>query len=330
MLYLVTGGSGSGKSEYAERKLCELCRQAGGGRKLYLATMIPYGGETKQKIARHRRMRQGKQFQTMECYLDLAGFVKRGFRDNPAEKRFVLLECMSNLIANELFDENSKLSGEENEFVIHQVLEGIHYLVDTCEDVVAVTNEVCSESAEDMLQMRRYKRILGAVNCRLAEEAAETTEVVYGTACVLPDKKRKELTGEEFTEKEETGMHLIIGGAFQGKLDYAKKIYPGLHWADGEVCTPEEVETCDGIYHFEQYVKRLLKSEEKPEKRIEELLLKTRRIRVIIGNEVGYGLVPVDTFERKYRETVGRICTKLAADATSVTRVVCGIGVRIK
>ena len=51
---------------------------------------------------------------------------------------------------------------------------------------------------------------------------------------------------------------------------------------------------------------------------------------VIVSQEVGYGVVPVDAFDRKYREAVGRVCTKLAAYSSKVTRVVCGIGTVIK
>ena len=52
--------------------------------------------------------------------------------------------------------------------------------------------------------------------------------------------------------------------------------------------------------------------------------------RIIICDEIGCGLVPVDAFEREYREAAGRICTVLAEHADEVYRVVCGIGMRIK
>lgn len=51
---------------------------------------------------------------------------------------------------------------------------------------------------------------------------------------------------------------------------------------------------------------------------------------VIVTNEVGSGIVPIDAFDRKYREAVGRVCTELAAASEQVDRVICGIGVRIK
>ena len=54
-------------------------------------------------------------------------------------------------------------------------------------------------------------------------------------------------------------MKLIIGGAFQGKLEYATTQY-GLAdgWIDGADCVLEAIEGCRGIFHFEAWVRRLL------------------------------------------------------------------------
>ena len=92
MFYVVTGGSGSGKSAYAE----ELIIRSGSGPRIYIATMYPYDEESHKRIARHRQMRAKKEFETVECYTDLASA-------QIPEGANVLLECMSNLTANELF-----------------------------------------------------------------------------------------------------------------------------------------------------------------------------------------------------------------------------------
>ena len=58
MFHLITGGSGSGKSEYAEQKLMEYVSHSKRNKKrYYIATMIPFGKETEEKIARHRKLR---------------------------------------------------------------------------------------------------------------------------------------------------------------------------------------------------------------------------------------------------------------------------------
>ena len=71
MMELVIGGSGSGKSAYAETAVCR-CRRflsEGINREVplyYIADMIPYGRETEKKIEAHRKMRSGKGFETLE------------------------------------------------------------------------------------------------------------------------------------------------------------------------------------------------------------------------------------------------------------------------
>ena len=68
MRCLVTGGSASGKSEYAENLAAELSR---GVSLYYIATMEPYGEEAGKRIRRHRRLREAKGFQTIECYRNI-------------------------------------------------------------------------------------------------------------------------------------------------------------------------------------------------------------------------------------------------------------------
>lgn len=70
MIHLVTGGSGSGKSEYAENWLTG--RNKKDGTYIYIATMQPYTEETMKKIERHHRLRAGKGFRTLEKYTDLS------------------------------------------------------------------------------------------------------------------------------------------------------------------------------------------------------------------------------------------------------------------
>ena len=124
-------------------------------------------------------------------------------------------------------------------------------------------------------------------------------------------------------------MNMVIGGACQGKRACAKALYPGKTWLDGAVCDREEIFTCEGIYHLEEYIRREMKAGEAMEDFAERLIQKNPEL-VIVCNEIGYGLVPIDAFERKFREQTGRICTKLAAFSKRVDRVVCGIANTIK
>ena len=91
MMTVVTGGSGSGKSAFAEDKIVSF----GPAKRIYIATMHPYDEESHKRVARHQKMRAGKGFETVECYTGLKNL------DFP-ENAVVLLECMSNLAAKGL------------------------------------------------------------------------------------------------------------------------------------------------------------------------------------------------------------------------------------
>lgn len=124
-------------------------------------------------------------------------------------------------------------------------------------------------------------------------------------------------------------MEMIIGGAYQGKTDYAKEKYPELDWIDGISASENELLDAQGILNFQEYIRGELKRCGDVSDLAEKIINRNPKI-VIVSQEVGYGVVPVDAFDRKYREAVGRVCTNLASYSSRVTRVVCGIGTVIK
>lgn len=124
-------------------------------------------------------------------------------------------------------------------------------------------------------------------------------------------------------------MELIMGGAYQGKLAFAKKQYPDIVWTDGEICEFDEIERCKGIYHFHCLIGRMLKNGEDMQGFASYIYEKNPGI-IIITDEIGYGIVPAEPFEREYRECTGRVCTEIAARSEKVCRVISGIGMVIK
>ncbi|MDO5346169.1 MAG: bifunctional adenosylcobinamide kinase/adenosylcobinamide-phosphate guanylyltransferase [Lachnospiraceae bacterium] len=124
-------------------------------------------------------------------------------------------------------------------------------------------------------------------------------------------------------------MLLIIGGAYQGKLDFALELtgYERADFADGASCGQEELYSAKGIHHFHEYIRRLLEQENAVDAdAFAEEIRKRNPDLVIVTNELGYGIVPVDPKDRLWRETAGRVCTRLAGEAKQVYRVVCGLG----
>ena len=126
-------------------------------------------------------------------------------------------------------------------------------------------------------------------------------------------------------------MWLISGGAYQGKLSYALE-YTGLKIddaADGKVCSLQELYEKPIMNQFHLWIDRMLREEKDVYPLVEDILQHNPEI-VIITNELGCGIVPMEAYDRSYRELVGGVCCKLAKDAREVHRVFCGIGTVIK
>ena len=125
-------------------------------------------------------------------------------------------------------------------------------------------------------------------------------------------------------------MKMIIGGAYQGQLAWAKTHFTEIseeEWIDGKECKETDAFTCKGIYNFHEYIRNV--DECKRSDIASELIRRNPEI-ILVSDEIGYGLVPIDAVDRCYREQVGRICTDLAAFSDEVVRVVMGIGTKIK
>lgn len=122
-------------------------------------------------------------------------------------------------------------------------------------------------------------------------------------------------------------MILIVGGAYQGKENFARQLFPEVEWVDGKTCALDEIFLKKGILHLQAYIRRAMREEKDLSDLAEKILASSE---VVVTDEIGYGIVPIDAFEREYREKTGRICTELAYGACKVYRVICGIGTVIK
>lgn len=206
MLHMVYGGSASGKSSYAESFAMSL---QGDGRLLYIATMYPYkwnttelDPETMQRIERHRAMRADKGFDTVECYRHVEHIVAK-------RQDVLLLECMSNLLANEMYLEPDADDGRPETMsevektgiggnagsdmaetmspVSKKIVQALVDLSTRVQDVVIVTNDVFSDGGSLTYDesTREYVKNLAEINCALAREAATVTEVVCGIPVIV-------------------------------------------------------------------------------------------------------------------------------------------------
>lgn len=130
-------------------------------------------------------------------------------------------------------------------------------------------------------------------------------------------------------------IKLVIGGFAQGKLQYVQKQYENQEYEvfDGELpkVQPGSVQI---VNHVHDWIKAQLQNGKAPEEELEAWLTSVRLCEgldcVLISDEIGNGIVPMQQKEREYRERTGRILINLAKEADEVVRVVCGIGQRIK
>lgn len=164
MMIVFIGGSGSGKSEIAENTAVKI----NNSELVYIATMQPFDEESQKRIKRHQRMRQSKNFKTIECFTGLDKVIIK--RDTT-----VLLECMSNLVANEIFSEEGA-----KEDTLLAVKKGIKHLVGQTDNLLVVTNNIFEDGIRYNSETVKYMKTLGEVNQWLCLSADNVFEVVHG------------------------------------------------------------------------------------------------------------------------------------------------------
>lgn len=164
MILLLTGGSGCGKSTYAEKVI----RATPHGKRVYIATMRVFDEESVQRVRRHRAQRADMGFQTIECPKNLANV--------PVEPgSTALLEDLPNLLANEMFD-----GGDPN-----RVLPQLRRLCEACDHLIIVTNDVHSDGMRYEGLTLEYQRRLAEINRGAAALADAVAEVVYSIPVYL-------------------------------------------------------------------------------------------------------------------------------------------------
>jgi adenosylcobinamide kinase/adenosylcobinamide-phosphate guanylyltransferase len=175
MVTLIIGGSASGKSAYGETVACRLSDHP-----VYLATMDSHGDSAKARIKKHRAMRSGKGFDTVECKFATA------MQQEALQGRTVLLEDLPNLVANELFSSMT----EQPEAVKQRVLEAFTWLQKETEHLVIITGDLASEGLLYDESTTAYLRVLGELQQEMARKADNVFEVVAGIPSALKGESK--------------------------------------------------------------------------------------------------------------------------------------------
>ena len=305
MVNLVIGAAASGKSEYAEDIVMSLP-----GEKIYIATMEPFGAEAEERIARHRVLRAGKGFTTVERPRDLIGLT-------PEADWNVLIEDLPNLAANELFSPEG--GGAD------AVLSGVDRICKIVSSVTIVTGDIFSDGAEYDVGTREYMEMLADLHMRIAAKADNVVEVVCGIPCAVKGELPVNIVNYETAAPEvancaevnvkemiaQDRLHVYVTGSMaSGKREY--------------VLNTLGIPETEAAFEVQELLR------EKPDMDVAALAEKLSGYQAITQTDVGAGVIPLSASDREWREKAGRLACLLAARADIVVRMVCGVPIIVK
>ncbi|MCR5763323.1 MAG: bifunctional adenosylcobinamide kinase/adenosylcobinamide-phosphate guanylyltransferase [Treponema sp.] len=306
MNILITGGVKNGKSHLAQSLCCSLSLH---GRRFYVATMLPTDSEDLKRIERHVYDRKDLGFETVECAINIQNAVIPDMQDI---QNCVLVDSLTALLANEMF-----LNGTYIEDASDKVSKDLVSFMHSVKNAVFVSDGIYSDSIQYDDITDSYRAGLALCEKVLAAEC----DCVIEMFCGLPIVHKGNIDMHNMTDDKlliKKDVNLIIGGAYQGKTLYAKQKF-SLNEDEIFVCRKDV--PCDFskkcITHIENYVWYCLKNNL-------PLTHDFSEGTIIIADDVFCGIVPMDSFERKWRESCGTYLQALAK-ISHVTRIICGI-----
>ena len=124
-------------------------------------------------------------------------------------------------------------------------------------------------------------------------------------------------------------MNLIIGGAYQGKLDFAKSAF-GYEDKDVFTCHGTEIDFSTGcVDHVEEFVLACVEQGIDPVAYFEEHRSEWHSC-TLICEDLFCGVVPLGADMRAWRHNTGLLCQYLSQNADRVSRIFCGLEQRLK
>ena len=265
----ITGGAGSGKSSLAQELAAALSRN---GSKYYIATMVPRDEEDQRRIRRHILDRSGMGFETIECPSGLTD-PSRGIVPDPDGT--YLMDSATAMLSNAMFGEREFVYDPDAAAVVTADLAAFSEQV---ENFIAVSDGIYSDAMHYDGMTETYRRGLAQIEWEMASVCDTVIECAAGGVIVhkgaLPAElgagcgennraqlaelsaDRRECNGVLQKTEEKKGLKLIIGGACQGKTEYART---QLGISEEEIFTCEEDREPDlqarCLDHFEQYLR---------------------------------------------------------------------------
>ncbi len=317
MNVLVFGGSKSGKSFFAQKIAQSLSKTFP---LYYLATMVPHDAEDLLRIQKHLYSRRNMGFITLEYGTN----IEQAFAQiNP--KGTVLLESVTALLTNEMFSVNGDIDYGARDRVIHSTQVLANYMKQG--NVVFVCDSLFSDGIDYNFATRYFQSVFAECQRNIASFSDLVLEIFVSKYIIYKGKDSKlikmldkSLNNAAPQMNLQSSIHLIIGGAFQGKTEYAIKKF---NLQKGDIYECKEDSAIDFSFkcftHIERYIKYCLSNNI-----AEENVFPPNS--VVICDDIFCGIVPIDSFERRWRERTGEYLQRLSSNAQEVIRVSCGIG----
>ena len=172
---IIYGAASSGKSSVAEDMAVEAAKKLGEATTLYyMATMETASEAAQERIKRHRAMRAGKGFETIEEMYEPSKHIHQ------VKGGVVLLECLSNLVANVYWKQyGDGIPGIEEIHALSEQIVDELIQIDQVSQLVIVTNNIFEDGYSQDAWCDAYMQILGLVNRKLAK-IGELYEVIAG------------------------------------------------------------------------------------------------------------------------------------------------------
>lgn len=178
-MIFVYGGASCGKSEYAETLALNY------DKRVYLATMKIYDNTDRAKVKAHQRMRSGKGFRTIECPYNIQ---KIYVEYNEA----VLLECLSNLLANEIFSPTCQNEDDISDAVCTEkadkLYDNILELNMKCRELIVVGNDIFAQTYGFSKAVLLYMKALLYLQNKLIKHADKAIEIICGIPTYFTEK----------------------------------------------------------------------------------------------------------------------------------------------
>lgn len=174
MTVFISGGAKNGKSTLAQKMAVKL---AGGGKRYYVATMIPTGEEDEERIRRHIADRAGMGFETVECFEHPMSCLEKADRDGT-----FLIDSATALLQNALFpaDRNYEMDPDNARRCGEELVE----LVKTVRSAVVVSDYIFSDAERYSESTELYRKSLAELDRRLAR-LCDTVIEVSGSRAVI-------------------------------------------------------------------------------------------------------------------------------------------------